>query len=277
MIIDSHHHFWNYNPAEYNWIDDNMKVLRKDFLPPDLKSEINKAGIDGVISVQARQNIEETNWLLNLAAENQFIFGIIGWLPIASENFHNKLEKYIETSKLVALRHVIQDEADNNFILDKAFNRGISLLENYKLSYDILIFERHLPQTIRFVDQHPNQVFILDHIAKPLISEGVLSPWDGYIKELSKRENVFCKISGMVTEADYRNWTEDQLQPYLNIVLEAFGPGRLMFGSDWPVCLLGVKYNHWVNIICKFIAELSIDEQAAIMGKNACKAYNLIC
>ncbi len=275
MIIDSHHHFWKYDPVEYDWIDDKMKVIRKDFLPGNLEREINNSGVDGVVTVQARQSIVETEWILNMASENDFIKGTVGWLPIADDNFKIHLEKYASHEKLVALRHVIQGEPDNNFILGEKFNKGISQLMEYDLVYDILIFERHLPQTIEFVKNHPNQVFVLDHIAKPLIAKNELSPWRENILKLAQNDNVYCKMSGMVTEADFTQWTEDQLKPYFDTVIEAFGSDRLMFGSDWPVCLVGVEYKQWFELIKKQIKTLSKEEQDSILGENAIKAYKL--
>lgn len=275
MIIDAHHHFWKYDPIEYDWIDDSMKYIRKDFLPDRLNATIETASVDGVISVQARQTMEETNWLLSLASQNNFIKGVVGWLPIADSNFKDLLEKYAVHPKLKALRHVIQGESDDHFILGKNFNQGISILKEHNLAYDILIFERHLNHTIKFVDQHPNQVFVLDHMAKPKIKIGELSPWRENITELAKRENVFCKISGMVTEANFTNWNESLLQPYFNTVLEAFNSDRLLFGSDWPVCLVGVEYKTWMELVKQQISKLSNSEQKNIMGLNAINAYNL--
>ncbi len=275
MVIDSHHHFWKYDPVEYDWIDDQMKIIRKDFLPENLDKEISNAGVDGVVTVQARQCIEETEWILKMASENNFIKGVVGWLPIADNSFKDHLVKYTANDKLVALRHVIQGEPDDNFILGENFNAGISLIKDYDLVYDILIFERHLPQTIEFVKQHPNQMFVLDHIAKPLIAKNELSPWKENMKELAKLDNVYCKMSGMVTEADFTNWTEEQLKPYFDVVIEAFGSTKLMFGSDWPVCLVGVEYKKWFELVKKQIMKLSIDEQEAIIGGNAIKAYKL--
>jgi L-fuconolactonase len=275
MIIDSHHHFWNYNPAEYGWIGEDKKMLQKDFLPANLKVVLNEAGIDGVVSVQARQTVEETTWLLQMAEENDYIKGVVGWLPIAAPEFKNNLESVADQDKLVALRHVIQDEPDPGFILRKEFNRGIDELKHFGLAYDILIYENQLPNTIAFVDQHPSQVFVLDHIAKPKIIENLLSPWRENIRELARRENVYCKISGMVTEADLNMWTKDQLAPYFEICLDAFSANRLMFGSDWPVCLLAVSYNEWFKTVNWFISKLSIEEQYLILFKNVIKAYNL--
>jgi L-fuconolactonase len=275
MIIDSHQHFWNYNPVEYGWISEDKKMLRRDFLPIDLKYLLIDEDIDGVISVQARQSIEETNWLLQMAEENDFIKGVVGWLPIADSEFKSYLESYANRAKLSSLRHIIQDESDSDFILKKEFNRGIAELKNFGLAYDILIYENQLPNTIAFVDQHPSQVFILDHIAKPKIGKNLLSPWRENIRELAKRENVYCKISGIVTEADFNAWTREQLVPYFEICLDAFGADRLMFGSDWPVCLIAISYNEWLNIVKEFIAKISVDEQTQILYKNVIRAYNL--
>jgi len=275
MIIDSHHHFWKYDPIEYDWIDNSMKVIRKDFLPENLKTTIQEAGVDGVISVQARQSVEETDWLVGMAHQNDLIKGVVGWLPLIQDDMEVFLEKYADGKILKGVRHVIQGEPDPEFILRKDFNRGISFLRKYSLVYDILIVEQQLPNTIRFVDQHPNQVFVLDHIAKPLIGQNELSPWKENIKELARRENVNCKISGMVTEAGYQNWTPSQLQPYFDVVLETFGPDRLIFGSDWPVCMVATTYTNWVNLVRKNIASYTETEQAKIMGENAIRLYQL--
>ena len=275
MIIDSHHHFWKYDPIEYDWIDDSMKVIRKDFLPESLELTIREAGVDGVISVQARQSVEETSWLLEMARQNKFIKGVVGWLPLINDDIEVELEKYSGNKLLKGLRHVIQGEPDPKFMLRKDFNSGVSLLKKYSLAYDILIVERQLPNMIRFVDQHPDQVFVLDHIAKPLIAKHELSLWKENIQELARRENVSCKISGMVTEADFNSWTPPQLQPYFDVVLEAFGADRLLFGSDWPVCLVATSYKNWMDLVRKSISELSKIEQAKIMGENAIRLYRL--
>ena len=275
MIIDSHHHFWKYDPIEYDWIDDSMKVIRKDFLPESLELTIREAGVDGAISVQARQLVEETGWLLETACQYKFIKGVVGWLPLINDDIEVELEKYSGNKLLKGLRHVIQGEPDPKFMLRRDFNSGVSLLKKYSMAYDILIVERQLPNMIRFVDQHPDQVFVLDHIAKPLIAKHELSLWKENIQELARRENVSCKISGMVTEADFNSWTPPQLQPYFDVVLEAFGADRLLFGSDWPVCLVATSYKNWMELVQKNISELSKIEQAKIMGENAIRLYQL--
>ena len=275
MKIDAHQHFWKYNAVEYDWIDDAMAVIRRDFLPADLQQEINQAGVDGVVSVQARQIVGETKWLLRVAAENDFIQGVVGWVPLRDTGVGKILKKFAANPKLRAVRHVVQGEPDIRFILRGDFNRGIKLLKQFGLTYDILIHERHLPPTIEFVDRHPDQVFVLDHLAKPRIRDNLMEPWRKNIRELARRENVYCKISGMVTEANYKQWTEDQLKPYMETVLEAFGPKRLMFGSDWPLCLVACPYAHWHEIVSRFTSRLSANDRAWIFGKTAIKAYGL--
>jgi L-fuconolactonase len=275
MKIDAHQHFWKYNPVEYDWIDDAMALIRHDFLPAHLQQEISKAGVDGVVSVQARQIVEETEWLLQLAAENDFIGGVVGWVPLRDPNVGEILKRFAVHPKLRGVRHVLQGEPDDRFMLRGDFNRGIKLLKQFGLAYDILVHERHLPPTIEFVDRHPDQVFVLDHIAKPRIRDNLVEPWRKNIRELARRENVYCKISGMVTEANYKGWTEDQLKPYAETVLEAFGPERLMFGSDWPVCLVACSYPRWHEIVSSFTSQLSGNDRAWIFGKTAIKAYGL--
>ena len=207
MRIDAHQHFWRYTPAEYGWIDDSMSALRRDFLPADLALELKAAKIDGAIAVQARQTVEETEWLLSLAAENEFLRGVVGWAPLVDPAVEETIARLAAHPKLRALRHVVQDEPDDRYILRDDFNRGVDVAGRYGLAYDILIFERHLPQAIEFVDRHPDMVLIVDHVAKPRIREGLLEPWRTNIRELARRPNVYCKISGMVTEADWACWT----------------------------------------------------------------------
>ncbi|WP_321286007.1 amidohydrolase family protein [uncultured Sunxiuqinia sp.] len=275
MIIDTHHHLWNYDPVEFDWIDDDMATIRRSFLPEDLKATIDSTGVSGVVTVQARQIVEETEWLLSLAAQNDFMKGIVGWLPLAADNVSELLQKYSENKWLKGVRHVVQGEPDPEFILGEAFNRGISLLKDYQLVYDILILEHQLPNTIKFVDQHPDQVFVLDHIAKPKIKLNEIEPWAKNMKELAKRENVSCKISGMVTEADFKKWNPEQLQPYFAVVLDAFGPSRLMYGSDWPVCLVATKYSDWLQLVKQVLLSCSDTEKEQIYYKNAVETYQL--
>jgi L-fuconolactonase len=276
MTIDAHHHFWKYSPEEYGWIDDEMAVIRRDFLPADLRAAAREAGVDAVVSVQARQTVEETRWLRDLAGKNDFIAGVVGWVPLVLPDVGGQLKELAAREpKLKGVRHVLQGEADERYMLRDDFNAGIRPLKRLGLAYDVLIFERHLPQTIEFVDRHPGQVFVLDHVAKPRIRENILSPWRENIRELARRENVYCKISGMVTEADYRAWKPAQLRPYVDVVLDAFGPERLMAGSDWPVCLVACGYSRWWQIVREFIAALSPAEQSKVLGGTAARAYRL--
>jgi L-fuconolactonase len=275
MIIDSHHHFWQYSATEYGWINDSMSILRRDFLPQDLKQAMEAAGVDGVISVQARQSLEETHWLLSLAGENKFIRGVVGWVPLVSDRVKQDLQTVAADPKLRAIRHVLQDEPDDQFMLREDFNRGISLLKEFALAYDILIHERHLPITLRFVDRHPDQVFVLDHIAKPKIKTGEKEPWAKYMKELSQRPNVFCKVSGMVDLADWQTWTQQGLREYFEIVLQAFGSERLLAGSDWPVCLVACGYKRWWDILREWTAEWTGENREKFFALNAMRAYGL--
>jgi L-fuconolactonase len=273
--IDAHHHLWRYRKEEYGWIGPGMEALARDFLTKDLEEEMRANGIDGSVAVQARQSVEETDWLLDLAGVSSFIRGVVGWAPIASAEFPGVLERWEGNSLLKGLRHVIQDEADDNFINRSDFSAGITALAGSRLVYDILIYERHLAATIQFVDHHPKQLFVLDHIAKPQIKNHQLEPWGSNVHELAKRGNVYCKLSGIVTEADWQNWTADDLRPYFDVVLNAFGPKRLMFGSDWPVCLLACTYGRWFDTVHEFVNELSGAERELILGEVASQVYSL--
>jgi L-fuconolactonase len=273
--IDAHHHFWRYDPVEYGWIDDAMQVIRRDFLPPNLKATIESAGVEGVISVQARQTVEETQWLLAFAEKLDFIRGVVGWAPLADPGVGEILAQMAQNPKLRSMRHVLQGEPDPLYMLRDDFNRGIGALKPLGLAYDILICERHLPQSIQFVDRHPDQVFIVDHLAKPQVRANKLSPWREGLRELALRPNVYCKISGLATEADYANWTPEQLQPYIETVLEAFSPKRTMFGSDWPVCLVAIEYRRWVDLVESAIQSLPASERERIWSGTAVEAYGL--
>lgn len=261
MILDSHRHFWHYSDEEFGWIADSS--LKCDFLPEHCD------GMDDCIAVEARQSVEETKWLLTLAGRHPFIKGVVGWLPIADERFPEILAA-ASHPKLVALRHVVQDEPDDAFILGEAFNRGVRHLLAAGYAYDILVFERHLPNTIKFVDSHSADArFVVDHLAKPHSME----PWRTSLKELAKRENVFCKLSGLVTETN--DPRPEALFPYLEAALEAFGTKRVMFGSDWPVVTAHMPYAQWKDALAQFVSRLSQEEQAAVMGGNARRFYRV--
>ena len=275
MRIDSHNHFWKYTPEDYPWMTGELAALRRDFLPEHLKRETSAVGIDGVVAVQGRSSLLETAWLLDLADAHDFIPGVVGWAPLVSPTIREELGKFASRPKLKGLRHIIQEEPDDDYILREDFNAGVGLLREFDLVYDILISERRLPQTLRFVDRHPRQVFVVDHIAKPRIKEAVISPWKENLAELARRPNVFCKLSGVTHEADHKSWNEDEIHPYMEVALEAFGPRRLMFASDWPVCLLSCDYERWHEVVANFISRLSGSEQERIGGGTASEAYKL--
>jgi len=274
MRIDSHQHFWKYHPEDYPWMTDAHQAIRRDFLPEHLEPLLQSHEISGCIAVQAMQQLRETDFLLSLASENSFIKGVVGWVPFCDSAVEADIERYSNNTSLVGFRHIIQDERDDNFMLRSDFNAGIRLLKRYSLNYDLLIFERHLPQSIQFVDMHPELSVVLDHIAKPNIRQAAFDKkWANNIQELAKREQVSCKLSGLVTEVKDADWNIEILQPYFDTVLDAFGAHRLLFGSDWPVCLLRSEYNEWVSTVHTLISRLSPSEQLAIMGENAARIY----
>lgn len=275
MVIDSHQHFWKYERKKHSWIDDKMKVIRKDFMPSDLEKVYQQNNIDGCVAVQADQTSAETDFLLDLSSKNNFIKGVVGWVDLRGNDIETVLEKYRKFEKLKGFRHVVQGEADHNFLLRKDFLRGISALEKHDFTYDILVFPHQLGSVLEFVKRFPNQKFVIDHIAKPYIKDGFFDGWAILMKEIAKQENVFCKVSGMITEADYKTWTQAQLQKYLEVVFTAFGTDRILFGSDWPVCLVAGNYTQVKEIVTNFISKFSKVEQQAVMGNNAIKFYNL--
>ncbi len=274
-MIDAHHHLWRYEPSEYPWIADGMAPLRRDFLPADLMKEMAAAAVTGAIAVQARQSLRETEWLLELASENDKMLAVVGWVPLAAAGVAAHLERFSQNPKLKAVRHVIQDEPDPAFMHRPDFRNGLRLLPRYGLVYDLLIYERQVPEAIALVDAHPDVSFVLDHIGKPRIKDGVLSPWRERIHELARRDNVFCKISGMATEADWGDWSESSLTPYWETVLDAFSPRRLMFGSDWPVLLLAGTYVEWASMVRGWIGRLTETEQNAILCETATRVYRI--
>lgn len=276
MQIDSHQHFWKINDTDYVWMNEAHASIQRDFLPRDLEPLLRANHLDGTIAVQARQMLKETQWLLELSEQHPLIRGVVGWVPLAEPGIQNHLDVFASHPKLVGVRHVVHDEPDDNFILRKDFNEGVSHLKQYALCYDVLIFEKHLPQTIKFVDRHPNQPMVVDHIAKPVIQrERFDRRWAENIRILAQREHVCCKLSGLVTEVRDASWDASLLLPYFETVLEAFGADRLLFGSDWPVCLLATDYDDWARTVRQFIQSLSSDEQAAIMGGNTIRFYGL--
>ncbi|WP_299547224.1 amidohydrolase family protein [Seonamhaeicola sp.] len=275
MIIDSHQHFWNYEPKKHEWIDDSMKVIRRDFSPEDLKQVYQDNNVDGCVAVQADQTLEETNFLIQLSEDYDFIKGVVGWVDLRSYAVEEDLERYTHFKSVKGFRHVVQGEPDHNFVLRPDFTKGIFALHRYNFTYDILVFPHQLGAVLELVRRFGNQKFVIDHIAKPYIKDGFIDGWALLMKEIAKQENVYCKLSGMITEADFNTWTPEQIRPYMDVVLEAFGTDRIMFGSDWPVCLVAGNYSKVKQLTTDFIAGLSPDEQARIMGLNAVKFYNL--
>ncbi|MEZ4810145.1 MAG: amidohydrolase family protein [Allomuricauda sp.] len=275
MTIDSHQHFWKYQPNTHAWIDDCMGILKKDFMPMDLGPLLQKNNIDGCIAVQAEQSERETDFLMKCAKDHPFIKGVVGWLDLCANDIEDKLEAYSKHSILKGLRHIVQDEPDDFFMLRPEFQRGISLLEKYGLTYDILVYPKQLLSALILVKTFPNQPFVLDHIAKPRIDGTIDANWVQQMKELGKQGNVYCKISGLVTEATWGKWKKEEFAPYLDIVFEAFDVNRIMFGSDWPVYLLSAQYNEVLDIVQDYLLKFQKDVQKKVMGMNAISFYNL--
>ena len=273
LRIDAHHHLWHYQPEDFGWLEGELAPLRRDHLMPELLQAMHSANVTGSVAVQASQSEAETQFLLQAAAEYPQVLGVVGWLPIASDEFPSVLQTYQHQPKLKGLRHIVQAEPAG-FLEGGAFNRGIRALRGTGLTYDILIHQQQLAESIRFVDLHPEQPFVLDHLAKPLIAAGELQPWAANLRELARRPNVFCKLSGMVTEAA-AGWTPSDLMPYLDVALDAFSPARLMVGTDWPVLTPRCSYAQWWQTVESWLAPLSTDERAAILGGNAMRFYNL--
>lgn len=256
-------------------MDSRMGALRRDFLVQDLNEVAHAAGVTGTVAVQARQSTAETEWLVQLAEKSDLIRGVVGWAPLIDADVERYLERISATPKIKGVRHVLHDEPDDFYMLRGDFNRGVSHLKGVGLCYDLLIFERHLPQAIEFVDRHPGQIFIVDHLAKPRIREGLLHPWRENLRELARRENVYCKLSGMATEADWTSWTDDSLKHYFEFALEAFAPSRLMFGSDWPVVNLASSYVRWMQTVERAVAALTSGERGQVFHDTAVAAYGL--
>ncbi len=275
MRIDAHQHFWRYNADEYDWIDDSMSIMCRDFLPGDLRSELDGAGFHGSVAVQARQSLEETRWLLELAASSPQILGVVGWVDLQSPDVRLQLREFAGNPKLVGVRHIVQGEPDDRFMLRPDFMRGINALEEFDLAYDILIYPKHLPVAAELVRHFPRQRFVLDHLAKPSIKAGTIQAWDSGIRELARFPNVFCKLSGMLTEADWKNWKPEHMKPYLDIALKCFGPERLMIGSDWPVCTVAASYSQTMSVVLDYFSNHASDVQEAVFGGNALRFWEL--
>jgi L-fuconolactonase len=276
MNVDSHQHFWRYDPAAYPWMaDDSHAPLRRDYLPPDLLPLIEAAGIQATVAVQASQTLAETEMLLDLSDEFDFIRGVVGWVDLRSHQVREQLSQYVLRKRFVGVRHIVHDEPDDRFMLQPDFLRGLAALAEFELTYDLLLRPQHLPAAIEVVRQFPRQRFVVDHIAKPLIKAGALAPWEAGLRELARFENVWCKVSGLVTEAAWRAWKPADFTPYLDVVFDCFGAGRLMFGSDWPVCTLAADYGQTVSLVRNYVRPLGSQVEAAVMGGNAVEFYEL--
>lgn len=274
--IDSHHHLWCYGPAEYPWIGPAMDVLKRDYLPGDLKAEIDASGVRATVAVQARQTVAETEWLLAQAAASTAVRGVVGWVPLVDDRVQRTLERLAADARLKGVRHVLQDEPDPGYMLRDDFNRGLAALRPLGLVYDLLVFARQLPEAVQLVDRHPSQPFVVDHIAKPTIRASTFDrDWASGIAELARRPNVSCKLSGVLTEVRDPDWTPDLVRPYVETVLNEFGPDRLMFGSDWPVCRLRCEYRDWVETVRELLSGLSASEQDRVFGLTAARVYGL--
>jgi L-fucono-1,5-lactonase len=275
MRIDAHQHFWCYEPSEYDWIDASMSVLRRDFLPREFEREMQSARVDACIAVQARQSLEETRWLLELADAHPRIAGVVGWVDLRSDDVRTELGRFAAHPKLVGVRHIVQGEPDDRFLLRDDFCRGIAQLEEFGLTYDILIYPRHLSIAAEFVARFERQPFVLDHLAKPEIRAGRILEWERDLRSLAAHPNVWCKLSGLVTEADWSRWTLAEIRPYLDVVFDAFGPTRLMAGSDWPVCTLAGEYGRVNALITDYLEDHPEPVRQAILGGNANRFWRL--
>lgn len=276
MKIDAHQHFWQFDPIRDSWITEgSMSVIRRDFLPNDLQPILQQNGIDGCVAVQADQSETETHFLLDLASQNEFIKGVVGWVDLKADNLAERLDYFKQYPKLKGFRHILQGEKPE-FMLDSRFTEGVRLLGEKGFTYDILVFTKHLKAVKTFLQKFDNQLFVIDHLAKPYIQKGLIKQWAKDMKAIAKHENVMCKISGMVTEADWTNWTEADFTPYIDVVFETFGTDRIMYGSDFPVCLVAASYEKQLSIVQNYISKLSDTEGGKIMGENAKSFYKIL-
>lgn len=274
--LDAHQHFWRYRPADYPWIDPSrMASIAHDFLPSDLQPQLRAAGFDGCIAVQARQSVDDTRFLLEMAAAHPWVAGVVGWVDLQADDAREQLEHWARDPNLVGIRHIVHDEPDDRFMLRPAFRRGLALLADFDLTYDLLLFPKHLSVAIDVVSQFPKQKFVLDHLAKPFIRTGEIDAWARAIERLAAHPNVCAKLSGLVTEADWNAWTPQQLQPYLEVALGCFGANRLMVGSDWPVCTLAGDYARIMSAVVDFADNRPTAERDAMLGGTAAAFYQL--
>jgi len=275
MRIDSHQHFWKFDPDQYSWIGEGMQLLARDWLYADLERELVRAELDGCVAVQARQSLEENRFLLNIAAQCERVRGVVGWVDLCAEDVEEQLALPAADPLFKGVRHVVQDEPDDDFVLRDDFMNGIARLAQFDLTYDLLTHPRQLPAAVRLVDEFPDQPFVLDHISKPPIRARQMRPWSDDLRELAQRPNVMCKVSGLVTEAEWGAWNADDFRPYLDLVFEAFGEDRLMFGSDWPVCRLSAHYSEVYALLSDYAAQGYEAARAKLFGLNAARFYRI--
>lgn len=275
MNIDAHQHFWRYDPSRHDWITEEMRVLKRDYLPGDLAPELGRCGLDASIAVQADQSEEETLFLLELAEGNPAIAGVVGWVDLRSPGLARRLEHFARFEKLRGFRHVAQSEPDDRFLVREDFTRGIAMLRAFDLTYDLLVFPRQLPAAIELAGRFPGQPFVLDHIAKPPIKARAMRDWASHIRDLASHPHVYCKLSGLVTEADWNAWRAEDFKPYLDAVCDAFGPDRVMFGSDWPVCLVAGSYARVHGVIADYSRNWTPEHREGLFGANAARFYGL--
>ncbi|MHA4894091.1 amidohydrolase family protein [Pedobacter sp. PWIIR3] len=275
LKIDAHQHFWKYTPDMDGWITEEMAVLKRDYMPADLAPLLNSSGFDGCVAVQADQSPDENNFLLQLAEQNDFIKGVVGWVDLRAQNLSEQLAELKKNKKLKGFRHILQGEEDRALMLQPDFSAGIAEIKKHGFTYDILIYTDQLQYLPELLKAHPEQAFVLDHIAKPNIKDNGIGEWQKGIEALKSFENLYCKVSGMVTEANWQSWKQEDFHPYLDIVFETFGAKKVMFGSDWPVCLVAAQYAEVCAILEKYMSKLSTDEQQLVWSGNAVKFYNL--
>ncbi len=274
--IDSHQHFWYYEPVKDSWMTDDMNLIKKDFMPADLLPVLEGLGFEGCITVQVAQTDAETEFLLKLAEKFSFIKGVVGWVDLKAGDIEAKLQNLSSNRKLKGFRHVLQTEPDDKYVLADDFRGGISTLSKYGFTYDILIYPRHIKYATELVSKYPEQMFVIDHLAKPFIKAQEIKEWEEDIRRIAQIPNIYCKVSGMVTEADLHHWKTEDLLPYLDVIFDAFGPQRLMYGSDWPVCLIASSYDRWVGLLESYAdTNLTAEQRLDFWRENAIRFYNL--
>jgi L-fuconolactonase len=273
--IDAHHHFWRFDPVRDAWIDQSMKAIQLDFMPADIEPLLKAHDLDGTVVVQVDQSQSENDFQLDIADKHEFVKGVVGWVDFRAHDIQEQLNRLSQFKKLKGFRHILQGEKQRDYMLQPDFMRGIGALHAFGYTYDILIFPDQLQFTRQFINSFPYQPFVINHLAKPYIRDQKIEQWKIDINSIAQFENVFCKVSGMVTEADWKQWRHEDFRPYLDVILEAFGPERLMFGSDWPVCLLAASYGDVISIVKEYFFSLSTAEQEAFWGGNARRFYKL--